>query len=126
MKAHIRILIYSVLFLLYLISTSLLLLLSEKLGVTAYITLGCGFTALNIVYSFIVLKWIPLLNVACSIVIALLSLFLALRFGELELFPNNDPYGIITSIIANAVFSIVFWEAVFQLKKKTSVSKTLS
>lgn len=121
MKLQIRILTYSVLFFLYLISTSLLLILSGKLKTNPSMTLGCGFALLNIIYSFLVLKWMPLLNVICSIVIASLSLFLALKFGDLHLFSNYDPYGIITSIIANAVFAIVFWEAVYQLKKKTSL-----
>ena len=116
MKPQIRILIYSILFFLYLSSTPLLLTLGEKLKTDPFITLGCGFALLNLVYAFFALKWTVLLNIACSIAIAALALFLALKFTNLHLFLNYDPYQVKTAILANAVFSIILWEIVYQVK----------
>jgi len=116
MKPQIRILIYSILFFLYLSSTPLLLTLGEKLKTDPFITLGFGFALLNIVYAFFALKWNVLLNIICAIAIASLALFLALKFTNLHLFLNYDPYQVKTAILANAVFSIIFWEIVYQVK----------
>ena len=116
MKPQIRILIYSILFFLYLSSTPLLLTAGEKLKTDPFVTLGCGFALLNIVYAFFALKWTVLLNIICSIAIATFALFLALKFTNLHLFLNYDPYQVKTAILANAVFSIIFWEIVYQLK----------
>ncbi|MEP6931923.1 MAG: hypothetical protein ABI850_18010 [Flavobacterium sp.] len=118
MKAQIRILIYSILFLTYSFSTSFFLLLGEKLSDHRFITLGCGFALINIAFSFLILKWTPLLNIICSIVIAASALFLALRFGDLHLFSKYDAYGIKTALMANAVFSVLFWEIAYQIKAK--------
>ncbi|MDW8852051.1 hypothetical protein SD960_18250 [Flavobacterium sp. MMLR14_040] len=116
MKPQIRILLYSILFFLYLTSTPLLLALGEKLKTDPYRTLGCGFAVLNVIYSFLGLKWTALLNIICSVAIAALSLFLALKFTNLHLFLDYDPYQVKTAIFANAVFSIIFWEIVYQVK----------
>ena len=56
MKIQTRTLFYAILFFLYLTATSPLLQLGEKLGTDPYITLGCGFAILNIIYSFLGLK----------------------------------------------------------------------
>ncbi|MEZ0129053.1 hypothetical protein AB9T88_04440 [Flavobacterium sp. LBUM151] len=119
MKPQIRILLYSILFFLYLSSTSFLLLLGEKLKTDPYITLGCGFALLNLIYAFFALKWTVLLNIICSVVIASLSLFLALKLANLYLFVKFDPYLVKTAIFANAFFSILFWEIVYQVKIRT-------
>ncbi|OXA76353.1 hypothetical protein SAMN05444397_10156 [Flavobacterium aquidurense] len=124
MKPQIRILIYSILFFLYLSSTPLLLTVGEKLKTDPFITLGCGFALLNIVYTFFALKWSVLLNLLCSVVIAALALFLALQFTNLHLFLNYDPYQVKTAILTNAVLSIIFWEIVYQVKIRTN-KKTL-
>jgi len=116
MKPQIRILIYSILFFLYLSSTPLLLTLGEKLKTDPFVTLGCGFALLNLVYAFFALKWNILLNIICSLAIAVFALFLALKFTNLHLFLNYDPYQVKTAILANAVFSIILWEIVYQLK----------
>jgi len=116
MKPQIRILLYSILFFLYLTLTSVLLTLGEKLKTDPYITLGCGFAILNLIYAFFGLKWKPLLNVICAVAIAALSLFLALKFTNLHLLLDYDPYQVKTAIFANAVFSIIFWEIVYQIK----------
>ena len=118
MKPQIRILLYSILFFLYLTSTPLLLTLGEKLKTDPYITLGCGFAVLNIIYSFLGLKWTAFLNLICSVTIAALALFLALKFTNLHLFLDYDPYQVKTAIFTNAVFSIIFWEIVYQVKIK--------
>lgn len=124
MKPQIRILIYSILFFTYSFSTSLLLTLGEKLNDHRFITLGCGFLLINLVFSFLILKWTPLLNIACSVIIAVLALFLALKFGDLHLFSKYDAYGIKTALMANALFSILLWEIAYQVKIKNSISKT--
>jgi len=85
-----------------------------------YITLGVGFAALNLIYAFFGLKWKPLLNVICAIGIAALALFLALQFTNLHLVIDYDPYQVKTAIFANAVFSIIFWEIVYQVKIRKS------
>ncbi|KRD06386.1 hypothetical protein ASE21_19670 [Flavobacterium sp. Root901] len=118
MKPQIRVLIYSILFFLYLTSTHFLLSLGEILKTDPYRTLGCGFAVLNLLYAFLGLKWKPLLNVICAVVIAALALFLALQFTNLHLFLNYDPYQVKTAIFANAVFSIIFWEIVYQIKSR--------
>ena len=116
MKPQIRILIYSILFFLYLSSTPLLLTLGEKLKTDPFITLGCGFALLNLIYAFFALKLNVLLNIISSLAIAVFALFLALKFTNLHLFLNYDPYQVKTAILANAVFSIFFWEIVYQIK----------
>lgn len=118
MKPQIRILIYSILFFLYLSTTSLLLSLGEVLKTDPYITLGCGFAVLNLMYTFFALKWTPLLNIICSIAIAALSLFLAVQFANLHLLVNYDPYLVKTAIFTNAILSILFWEIVYQVKSR--------
>jgi hypothetical protein len=118
MKLQIRILIYSILFFLYLSTTSLLLSLGEVLKTDPYITLGCGFAVLNLIYTFFALKWTPLLNVIFSIAIAALSLFIAVQFANLHLLVNYDPYLVKTAIFTNAILSILFWEIVYQVKTR--------
>ncbi|KFF06254.1 hypothetical protein [Flavobacterium reichenbachii] len=119
MKPQIRILLYSILFFLYLTSTHFLLSLGEILKTDPYITLGCGFGVLNLIYAFLALKWKPLLNILCSAGIAALALFLALKFTNLHLFLKYDPYQVKTAIFTNAVLSIIFWEIVYQVKIRT-------
>ncbi|MFD1603038.1 hypothetical protein ACFSJW_06940 [Flavobacterium artemisiae] len=118
MKPQIRILIYSVLFFIYLTSTQYLLSLGETLKTEPYRTLGCGFAVLNLIYAFLGLKWKPILNIVSSIGIAALALFLALQFANLHLLVKYDPYLVKTAIFANALFSIILWEIVYQIKKK--------
>lgn len=118
MKTHIRILIYSVLFLLYLILTPFLLSLQSKLKTDLFITLGSGFAVFNIIYAFLVLKWTPLFNILYAVAIACLALFLALKISDLHLLSQYDPYDIKTAILSNAVLAIVFWEVVYQVKRK--------
>jgi hypothetical protein len=120
MKPQIRILIYSILFFLYLSTTSPLLSLGELLKTDPYITLGCGFAVLNLIYSFLALKWTPLLNVICSVVIAAAGLFSAVQFANLHLLAKYDPYLVKTAIFTNAVLSILFWEIVYQVKSRKS------
>ncbi len=120
MKPQVRILIYSILFFLYLTTTTILLTIGEKLKTDPYITLGCGFAILNLLYAFLALKWNVLLNIICSILIAALSLFLALKFTNLRLLDNYDPYLVKTAIFTNAVLSIIFWEIVYQVKIRRS------
>lgn len=121
MKPQIRILIYSILFFLYLSTTSPLLSLGEVLKTDPYITLGCGFAVLNLIYAFFALKWTTLLNIICSIAIAALSLFLAVQFANLHLFAKYDPYLVKTAIFTNAILSILFWEIVFQVKNRKQI-----
>jgi hypothetical protein len=118
MKPQIRILLYSIMFFLYLTSTHFFLSVCEILKTDPYITLGCGFAVLNLIYAFLGLKWKPLLNIICAVAIASLALFLALKFTNLHLFLKYDPYQVKTAIFANAVFSIVFWEIVYQIKTR--------
>ena len=120
MKPQIRILIYSILFFLYLSTTSPLLSLGELLKTDPYITLGCGFAVLNLIYTFFALKWTTLLNIICSIAIAAASLFLAVQFANLHLLAKYDPYLVKTAIFTNAVLSILFWEMVYQVKSRKS------
>lgn len=118
MKIHIRILIYSVLFLLYLILTPFLLSLQTKLKTDLFITLGSGFAVFNVIYAFLVLKWSPLFNILYAVAITCLALFLALKISDLHLFSQYDPYDIKTAILANAVFAIIFWEIVYQVRAR--------
>ena len=117
MKPQLRILVYSLLFFTYSFSTSIFLQLGEKLKDHKFITLGCGFIFINIIYSFVMLKWTPSLNIICSIAIAVLALFLALKLGDLHPFPKYDSYGIKTALMANAVFSVLLWEIVYRIKE---------
>ena len=124
MKSQNRIISYLIMLVIYWFSTSFLISLDEILKIDkVFITLGFGFALINIAYSFLILKWTNLLNIFCSILIASLSLFLALKIGDLELFPSFDPYGILTSIITNALLSIIFWETTYQIKTKINTNK---
>ncbi|MBF7090993.1 hypothetical protein IUY40_05525 [Flavobacterium sp. ALJ2] len=118
MKLQIRILAYSILFFTYSFSTSYLLALGEKLKDHRFITLGCGFLLINLIFSFFVLKWKPILNIVYSAIIAFLALYVALKFGDLHLFPKYDAYGVKTALMTNAVLSILFWEAAYQIKSR--------
>lgn len=120
MKLQIRILVYSILFFLYLISTTFFLSIGEKLKTDPYITLGCGFAVFNLIYAFFGLKWNTLLNIISAIAIAALALFLALKFTNLHFFIDYDPYQVKTAIFTNAVLSIIFWEIVYQVKIRRS------
>ena len=124
MKSQNRIISYLIMLVIYWFSTSFLISLDATLKIDkVFITLGFGFALINIAYSFLILKWTNLLNIFCSILIASLSLFLALKIGDLELFPSFDPYGILTSIITNALLSIIFWETTYQIKTKINTNK---
>lgn len=116
MKPQIRILIYSILFFLYLTATSFFLSVGQMLKTDPYITLGCGFAIFNLIYAFLGLKWNLYLNIIFAVGIAALSLFLALQFTNLHFFIDYDPYQVKTAIFANALFSIIFWEIVYQVK----------
>ncbi|SFD65000.1 hypothetical protein [Flavobacterium phragmitis] len=120
MKPQIRILLYSILFFLYLTATSFFLSIGQKLKTDPYITLGCGFAIFNLIYAFLALKWKPLLNIIFAVGISALSLFLALQFTNLHLLIDYDPYQVKTAIFANAIFSIIFWEIVYQVKIRKS------
>lgn len=123
MKPQIRILLYSILFFLYLTSTSSFLSLGQLLKTDPYITLGCGFAIFNLIYAFLALKWKPILNIIFAVAIAALSLFLALQFTNLHLLINYDPYQVKTAIFANAFLSIIFWEIVYQVKIRRNTSE---
>ncbi|MHC0445788.1 hypothetical protein ACWA1F_10255 [Flavobacterium sp. 3-218] len=116
MKLQVRILFYSILFFLYLTLTQFILSLGAIIKTDPYITLGCGFAVLNLIYAFFGLKWKPILNIICAVGIAALALFLALQFTNLHLVIDYDPYQVKTAIFANAVFSIIFWEVLYQIK----------
>lgn len=119
MKTKLRILVYFLLSILYFFSTLFLIFIDSKLQINeVFITVPCGFVLINIVYTFLFLKLKPILNILSSVIIPFLSLFLALKFGDLHLFSRNDPYDILTTIIANTVFPIIFWEIIYQIKIK--------
>ncbi|WPO77048.1 hypothetical protein [Flavobacterium sp. KACC 22761] len=118
MKPQIRILSYSILFFLYLISTPIILKIGEKLKTDPFTTLGFGYAVFNIIYAFVALKWRPMLNILYAIAIATLALFLALKFTNLHLLFEYDPYQVKTAILANAVFAVIFWEIVYQVKSR--------
>ncbi|MDN3672249.1 hypothetical protein QWY99_04140 [Flavobacterium branchiarum] len=118
MKLQVRILTYSILFFTYSFSTSFLLTLGEKLKDHRFITLGCGFLLINLIFSFLVFKWAPSLNIVCSAIIAFLALYLALQIGDLHFFRKFDAQGIKTGLMAYAILSVLFWEIAYQIKLK--------
>lgn len=119
MKPQIRILTYLLLGIVYFFSTSIFILLDTKLQFNnVYTTVPCGYAIVNLFFTFLIFDLKPAFNIICSILIPFLSLFLALQFSRLHLFSNHDPYDILTTIISNAVFSIIFWEIVYQLKTR--------
>lgn len=123
MKLQIRILAYSILFFTYSFSTSFLLTLGEKLKDHRFITLGCGFLLINLIFSFLVFKWTSLLNIVCSAIIASLALYLALQIGDLHFFRKFDAQGIKTALMTYAVLSVLFWEVAYQIKEKRQSKK---
>ncbi|MEN2413063.1 hypothetical protein [Flavobacterium mesophilum] len=118
MKPQVRILSYSILFFLYLISTPIILKIGEKLKTDPFVTLGFGYAVFNIIYAFVALKWRLMLNILFAIAISTLALFLALQFTNLHLLIEYDPYQVKTAILANAVFAVIFWELVYQVKTR--------
>lgn len=117
MKPQIRIFYYLLLALVYFFSTSLLILLDKKLHFSSvYTTVPCGFAVINLFFTFLIFDLKPVLNIICSVIIPFTSLFLAIKFSDLHLFSHLDAYDIMTTIIANAVFPIVFWEIAYQIK----------
>jgi len=118
MKPQVRILSYSILFFLYLISTPIILKIGEKLKTDPFVTLGFGYAVFNIIYAFVALKWRLMLNILFAIAISTLALFLALQFTNLHLLIEYDPYQVKTAILANAVFAVIFWELVYQVKMR--------
>lgn len=110
-----RIFIYLTMLIVYFFAAPLLFDLCDKLNSDFFITVSFGYVFLNIIYSFFVLKWKLLLNITCSILIAFLSVFLAVKVGEMLLFTTFSE-NVQTAIAANALFSIIFWEIVYQIK----------
>ncbi|SHH24346.1 hypothetical protein [Flavobacterium defluvii] len=126
MKLKQRFLVYLLLAILYFFATSLLIILDEKLKINdAFITVPCGFVLINIAYTFLFLKLNPLLNILSASIIPFLSLFLALKFSDLHLFSRYDAYDIGTAIIANAIFPIIFWEIIYQIKNIYSLKSVI-
>lgn len=117
MKPRLRIFIYPLLAVLYFSSTFLFIYIDTQLQIyELFITVPCGFIIINIFYTFLVLKLKPFLNILSAVIIPFLSLFLALKFSDLHIFSRYDAYDIGTTIIANAVFPIMFWEIIYQIK----------
>ncbi|WP_294956756.1 hypothetical protein [uncultured Flavobacterium sp.] len=119
MKLKARILIYLIMLIVYFFAASFLFELSDRLNSNFFITVSFGYTFLNIIYACFVLKWSLLLNIICSFLIAFLSVFLAIKAGEMLLF-RTFTENVQTAIFANAIFSIIFWEIVYQVKIRKS------
>ena len=114
-----RVIIYLILSIIYFFCTSLFLQIKSLLKIENLIlTLTFGFSLINITFSFILLKQNIYLNIIIGIILAYLCLFLSMKFGELHIFSNYDAYDILTSIISNIIFSIIFWEILYQIKTK--------
>jgi len=125
MRIELRFIIYFGLFIFYWFSTSLLISLDTFLKTDdLFFTLRLGFILIGLFYTFLILKLSIFWNIVSSIIVASISLFLALKVGNLVPLPNYDSYGILISIICNAIFSIFFWETIYQLKRKFLIRKT--
>lgn len=119
MKLKARIFIYLIILIAYFFAAPLLFELCDILNSDFFITVSFGYTLLNCIYSCFVLKWTLLLNIICSILIAFLCVFLAIQTGSLILFTTFTE-NIQVGILTNALFSIIFWEIVYQIKTRTS------
>lgn len=111
MKLKYRLIYYFILAIVYWFATYLLL------DINYNIIIPTGFSIINIVYAFAILRWKTFLNLIIGLSITLISFFTALKIGDLEPFPNIDPYGIMTAIISNILLSILLWEISHKLKK---------
>ncbi len=121
MKPKFRIINYTILFLAYYFGTALVL----RMGVlyNAVVTVGLCYMLINIINAFVVVKLKFYWNLLLAIVMTVCCLFIALRIGNLDPFPNFDPYGILTTVVSNAILSIVCWEIIYRVKLKWMVSK---
>ncbi len=113
-----RILLYIILFIAYWLLTLGVLALADYYDDVFVAIIFC-FSIFNLIYAFVFLKLHPILNVIISVTVAALGLFLAIVYIDYGYYPQNiDPYGIATAITCNALFSIIIWEIVCQLKLK--------
>lgn len=119
MKLKARVLIYLTMLIVYFFAAYFLFELSDRLNSDFFITVSLGYVFLNIIYSCFVLKWTLLLNSICSVLIAFLSVFLAIKTGAMLLFTTFTE-NVQTAIFANALFSIILWEIVYQIKIRKS------
>lgn len=116
MKIGQRVICYVVLFMVYFFSISLITWLDIFLKINnVYITAAIGFSIIDIIFAFIILRLKPILNILVGIILACLSFFFALKFGNMGLFEHYDAYNILTYILSNAVFSILFWEILYHI-----------
>lgn len=124
MRIELRIIIYFGLSVLYWFLTSWLISLDTILETNdLFRTLRIGFVGVGLLYTFLILRLTILWNIVASVIVALVSLFFALKVGNLILLPNYDPYGISISIICNALFSVILWEVIYLLKCKFLIKK---
>jgi hypothetical protein len=120
MKLQIRIIVYILLAIVYFLLTLFFMFIDSRFKINELLTtVPCSFVLINIIYTFLILKLKPILNIISAIIIPFLSLYLAFQFADLHLFSHYDAYDIATTIIANIIFPILFWEIIYQLKIRT-------
>ncbi len=124
MKLKKRLLIYSIFFIIYWLVVIGILRFSDFFS-DVYTAVIIAFSILNILYTFLFLKLHIILNILSSIAVAYISLFAALAYVDYGYYPkNSDPYGIVTAITCIALFSIILWEIIYQLKIKRTPANT--
>lgn len=77
-----------------------------------------SFSILNWMFSYFHLKTKAVFGLVISILIPVLSFMLVFYTNLKGWYPNTDYYGIITAIILNALFPIIFWEIIYRLQLK--------
>lgn len=92
----------------------------EKLGSDngdpMFFTIVFLLLGVNIAFACIVTKykWWEIIDLA--IIIVVLSIVLSATLIRLDIFPFNDPYGIMTFIFGNGFFTLVLWKIIFQIR----------
>lgn len=89
--------------------------LNGSKGNTMIVIMVSVIFAVNIAFAFLNTKYTFWKKIMFPALVTIASIILSILILQLNLFPGYDPYGIITLIVANGVFTVITWEIVFQL-----------
>jgi hypothetical protein len=74
------------------------------------------FTNIGFVHIITKFKW--WVKIIFSVIIVVVSIFLSSLLFRLNFFPGYDPYGIMTIVVGNGVFTVILWNIIFEITKR--------
>ena len=118
MKIKQKILIYSVIFILYITLTISFFKASEYVDFDPFYPLLFFLGIINCSYLFKYLKLPLWLSIFFSVIVVALSVICSFKTVDFGLYPESDSYGIMSSIIYYGIFTIIFLEIIYHTRNR--------